>query len=270
VEKQGNDKTELLLRLFEDGKQFTMELMRENERLRLLLAAQKADFGLRQRPPEAAPAGGDAAEQLEAENRRYRDELAELRQTFAQMEAENREFAQKYVDVEQQNQRLGSLYVASYRLHSTLDFQQVTAIIKDIVINLVGSEMFGLFLMDAKRSELRLIDHEGLDPAKVAPIQLGVGTAGVAAETGNGHLAERPHGDEPVACVPLKIQEQVIGMVVIYQLLRQKDRLLPVDFEILTLMADHAATAIYCSQLHAQSERKLQTMQGLLELLKAQ
>ena len=63
-------------------------------------------------------------------------------------------------------------------------------------------------------------------------------------------------------------QTKPLGMIVIYELLRQKDGFSPIDFELLSLMADHSATAIYCSQLHTLSERKLNTMQSLLELLK--
>ncbi len=57
-------------------------------------------------------------------------------------------------------------------------------------------------------------------------------------------------------------------MVVIYELLQQKDGFEVVDKELFSLLGDHAATAIYSSQLHTQSERKLNTLQNMLDILK--
>ena len=70
-----------------------------------------------------------------------------------------------------------------------------------------------------------------------------------------------------VAAVPLKIKEHVIGLVVIYKLLQQKDSFSAVDYELFSLLAAHAATAIFSSKLYSQSERKLNTIQSFLDLL---
>ena len=40
-----------------------------------------------------------------------------------------------------------------------------------------------------------------------------------------------------------------------------------VDYELFTLLAGHAATAIFSSRLYSDSERKLSTIQGFLDLL---
>ena len=39
------------------------------------------------------------------------------------------------------------------------------------------------------------------------------------------------------------------------------------DHELFTLLAGHAATSIFAAQLYAQSERKLNTIQGFIDLL---
>ena len=49
--------------------------------------------------------------------------------------------------------------------------------------------------------------------------------------------------------------------------LQQKTGFTPLDHELFTLLAGHAATAIFASRLHGQSERKLSTIQGFLDLL---
>ena len=42
------------------------------------------------------------------------------------------------MQVERQNSELINLYVASHRLHSTLEYDQVVQIVKEIAINLLG------------------------------------------------------------------------------------------------------------------------------------
>ena len=205
MENQSKDKSDLLIRLFEEGKNFTQELLRENERLRRLVAAQKADCEIKKKSAEDFP---DDLSRLESENRKYKEELEQIRKTLAEVEAENQEFAQKYVSVEQQNSSLANLYVASYRLHSTLDFKEVINVIKEIVINLVGSEMFGLFLIDEKVNELKLVDHEGLEGKRIDPIQIGIGVEGQAIEKGENYFSDKKgSGGGPVACIPLKTRQ---------------------------------------------------------------
>jgi hypothetical protein len=75
---------------------------------------------------------------------------------------------------------------------------------------------------------------------------------------------------EPIAVIPLKIKDSVIGVISINKLLVQKTRFTPMDFELFTLLAGHAATAIFSAKLYSASERKLTTLQGFLDLLKTQ
>jgi GAF domain-containing protein len=71
----------------------------------------------------------------------------------------------------------------------------------------------------------------------------------------------------PVVCIPLRVQDSPVGAIAIYSLLQQKDGFSPLDQELFTLLAGHAATAIFASRLHSQSERKLNTIQGFIDLL---
>ncbi len=70
------------------------------------------------------------------------------------MEQENFDFATKYAEVQQQNENLANLYVASYQLHSTLDPDEVIQIVKEILINLVGVEAFVIYMTDKKARTL--------------------------------------------------------------------------------------------------------------------
>lgn len=267
------NKSDALIRLFEEGKKFTEDLLKENERLRGILADHKTiSEGSKPELPkeEMDPVMLARIKAMTEERDHFKKQLEELRKNLNEVEEENQEFAQKYIDIEMQNANLANLYVASYRLHSTLDFNEVIAIIKEIVINLVGSEVFGIFLKnDEETNDLIMIAQEGLDGQTPKSLTVGVGEVGRAAEKGEIFYGKSDgNGDQPIACIPLKIQDEVLGVIAIYKLLRQKDGFAEVDFELFSLMADHAATAVYSSKLHAMSERKLTTMKGFLDLLK--
>jgi nitrate/nitrite-specific signal transduction histidine kinase len=258
---------EKFLELFNKGKEFTEELLRENQRLRYRIAALET---------ESATASNEELQRLRAEIQQLGEENRRIQQRFREVEEENKDFANRYIEIEEQNNNLANLYVASYQLHSTLDFREVIQIVQEIVINLIGAESFGILLLDEKTNELKTIASEGED---VMPgiegisARLGDGVLGMVAKTGESYYINQDvEGgavtlDKPLAAVPLKIKEHVIGLIVIYKLLQQKDSFSAVDYELFSLLAAHAATAIFSSKLYSQSERKLNTIQSFLDLL---
>jgi transcriptional regulator with GAF, ATPase, and Fis domain len=263
-------KAEKFLELFNKGKEFTEELLRENQRLRYRLASLETEKPVSSvLPTEEVQRLREQISQLTEENRR-------IAQRFREIEDENKDFANRYIEIEEQNNNLANLYVASYQLHSTLDFKEVIQIVQEIVINLIGAESFAILLLDEKTNELKSIAYEGDD---VMPgvdqlsTRLGDGILGKVAKTGESYYINqdveggRVALDRPLAAVPLKIKEHVIGLIVIYKLLQQKDSFSAVDYELFSLLAAHAATAIFSSKLYSQSERKLNTIQSFLDLL---
>ena len=68
--------------------------------------------------------------------------------------------------------------------------------------------------------------------------------------------------------IPLKIKESVIGVISINKLLVQKTTFSTMDYELFTLLAGHAATAVFSARLYSASARKLTTLQGFLDMLK--
>ena len=258
-------KAEKFLEIFNKGKEFTEELLRENQRLRFRLASIETEAV----PPEEAQKLREQVSQLTEENRR-------MQERFREVEEENKDFASRYIEIEEQNNNLASLYVASYQLHSTLDFREVIQIVQEIVINLIGAEAFAILLLDEKTNELKTIAFEGDDVmpglAQIST-RLGEGVMGTVAKTGESYYINHDVDggeitlEKPLAAVPLKIKEHVIGLIVIYKLLQQKDAFTAVDYELFSLLAAHAATAIFSSKLYSQSERKLNTIQSFLDLL---
>lgn len=270
---------EYLLRVFEQGKAFTEQLLRENAELRSAIGRLQKQAGEGPRA-QALPADFDAKlkkkyDELADTYNQLRDRYRKLASELNAIKTENIDFAKKYVEIEEQNTSLANLYVASYQLHSTLDFGEVVRIVVEIVINLIGAEKLGIFLFDEETERLECVAHEGLTENERRSIIVGQGLQGKVAALGESYYitdeakqrkAEKQ--DEPIACIPLKIRDRLIGVISIYRLLRQKDGFTSIDFKLFDLLAGHAATALYSSRLYALSERKLKTVRSFLDLLK--
>jgi len=256
--------------VFLKAKEFTEELLKENERLRFKIASLESQAG-------ALPllSGDDQVRGLTERIRELESRLQEVETRYRQVEEENKEFADRYIEIEEQNNNLANLYVASYQLHSTLDYREVIRIVQEIVINLIGAEAFHIFVISDKTGQLELETSEGA-AAPVTSIALGEGPIGMAAKTGENYFArevahrEATPFDQPTAVIPLKIKDSVIGVISINKLLVQKTAFTDTDYELFTLLAGHAATAIFSAKLYSTSARKLHTLQGFLDMLKTQ
>src|SRR5476649_2929019 len=196
-----SSRAEKFLELFNKGREFTEELLRENQRLRFRLAALENEGG-----------SSEEVQKLRTENTILADEYRRIQERFREVEEENRDFASRYVEVEEQNNNLANLYVASYQLHSTLDYREVIRIVQEIVINLIGAEVFHIFVISDKTGQLELETSEGAS-APSNSIALGEGSIGRAAKTGENYFSpevahkEATPFDEPTAVIPLKIKD---------------------------------------------------------------
>jgi transcriptional regulator with GAF, ATPase, and Fis domain len=268
VEKESGftNKADEFLQMFKKGEEFTKEILKENEKLRYKIVELE---GLIEK------SGDNARTRLYEERiKLLEDEMNSLKEKFRAVEEENKDFASKYLEVEEENNNLANLYVASYQLHSTLDFSEVLRIVLEIVINLIGAEKFAVILLDDKTNELVPVATEGMAIADAPKVKIGEGIIGKVARGGESFFAGNllNSGEynpfDPIVCIPLKIKEHVIGVLSIYKLLSQKTGFTNVDYELFNLLAGHAATAIFSSRLYTQSERKLTTIQSFLDLLK--
>ncbi len=263
-------KSQEFLQMLSKQKDFIQDLLKENERLRYEVAALR---------PRSGETDGLLRQEIELLKKRLEQldlEKREVEAAYQRVEEENKDFAQRYVEIEDQNNNLANLYVASYQLHSTLDFQEVVHIVMEIIINLIGAEVFAIMLLDEKTNELGTIAQEGHDASKPLPtVRIGEGILGTVSKTGEPYYINQAGAGyavdflHPLAAIPLKIKENVIGVISINKLLVQKDAFTAVDYELFSLLAAHAATAIFSSKLYSQSERRLTTIQGFLDLLTA-
>lgn len=268
-EKDNINRADEFLQVFKKGAEFTQDLLKENERLRFRVV--QLEETLKNKGHNLVEESPDALE-LKKKIADLEQEKEEILGQIKLVEEENQDFANRYVEIEEENNMLANLYIASYQLHSTLDFKEVLQIILEIVINLIGAEEFGVLLLDEKTNRLEPVASEGLVTSELPSVAVGKGIIGESVESGENYFIDSMEGyerdfEKPIVCIPLKIKEHVIGVIAIYKLLTQKDEFTNVDYELFTLLAGHAATAVFSSRMYSDSERKLSTIQGFIDLL---
>jgi len=271
-EKEGEilRKAEDFLKVFRKGEEFTHDLLVTNEKLRFKVVQLEDEVKQLGKRPASEPDTGKMAEMI----RQLQLEKEEILNKYKDVEAENKDFASRYIEVEEENNNLANLYVASYQLHSTLDYQEVLRIVLEVLLNLVGADRCAILLRDEESPDLTVAASEGLHHLNLKKVKMGEGIIGRVGQTGESHfvsdLKNIPSSDPlfPIVCIPLKIKEHILGVIAVFSLLEQKkEKLSRIDYELFSMLAGHAATAIFSSRLYSQSERKLSTIHGLINLL---
>lgn len=201
----------------------------------------------------------EQVEALRGQLERHRSIERSLMEQMSTLEETSKALSSRYLDVEQSNSNLANLYVASYGIHESLDRGDVVRSIHEVLINLVGSEEFAIVERSPLEGPFSVTSSMGVDPERCAPFLLGDGRVGQALRDGT--LYSRAPGDAGVAgedehvtaCIPLMVGGRVYGAIVVFRLLSHKEALEPVDRELFDLLATHAASALYCSELHKRA-----------------
>jgi GAF domain-containing protein len=249
MKKDGGEHGAYVRRVREDTQRYAHDLLAENEKLQVSIATLESEKLRLQE--QVLRAQQDLAH--------YQKEQVRLRGELQHIEDESRQFLVRYAEVEQENSNLANLYVASYRLHGTVERREVLAVIQEIIANLVGSEEMAVFEMNPEGSALSLVGSFGIEPERHGMVLVGAGLVGRAVLTGETYIADKDHPEgglpqeaELTACIPLKLDGRVTGAIALFRLLPQKDGFEAVDTELFDLLATHAATALYCSGLHTR------------------
>ena len=260
-------RAEEFLGLFKRGAEFSRELLVENERLRSeLMRLQDRQESAASNPEQWSKLRHELLERIHS----LEEECSSMRGRLVEAEQENGQFARRYVEIEEENNNLANLYVASYQLHSTLDMVEVIQIITEIVINLIGAEVFAIYLLDDATGELGAIAAEGMPASGFPTCQLGQGELGMAVANQEATCRDGASSDDlerPLVTIPLVVQDRPLGAIAIYRLLQQKKGFTALDHELFNVLGGHAATAIFSARLYSQSARKLNTIQGFIDLL---
>ena len=204
------------------------------------------------------------------------ERIEDLERRLATAESDVKELASRLVDSEHQSGRLMNLYVATYQLHATLDPAEVQATIAEIAINLLGAAQFVLVLHrdegEGEGYEIALM--EGMygdgDPLYSGESYAG-GDSMVDATLKDGVLRLGPTADSrALAAVPLRVQNDVVGALVLLKLLEHKPILRAEDRDLLDLLSAHAASALFAARLFATKDRKLRTLESLVRLARGE
>ena len=203
------------------------------------------------------------------------DERAvELERRLATAESDVKELASRLVDSEHQGGRLMNLYVATYQLHATLDPAEVQATIAEIAINLLGAEQFVLLLRrdEGDGCEISLIEgmHDEMDPLYAGETYIG-GDPMVDTTLADGVLRLGPTAESrALAAVPMRVQNEIVGALVLLKLFDHKPILRAEDRDLLDLLSAHAASALFAARLFATKDRKLRTLESLVKLARGE
>jgi hypothetical protein len=201
-------------------------------------------------------------ERLEQEVAGQRQQRELLERRLQELEDAGRHLSEKCLQAEAQNSDLANLVVASHRLHGTRDRGEVLSAIQEIVANLIGSEELAVYQTDAAGRTLHLVASYGIDPAGHAAVPVGAGRIGRAAQAGGPDVGPSPETPERsaegdlTACIPLKLDGQVVGALAVFRLLPQKAGFEAIDHELFDLLATHAALALYCTGVHSAREAR--------------
>jgi len=186
----------------------------------------------------------------------------------ADLERENQEFARRCVQLEEHSANLANLYAATYQLHATLEPDAVVNCIVEISVNLIGAAEFALYLLEETKGEFALRVREGELAPEITHLPEPVYPLEQAAVREKRTLFAVEKQEGPICCVPLLHEEKLIGLLSIYALLSHKAAFTPLDRELLELLSGQAAVALVSSQSHASIDRKLKTVQRVMDFIK--
>ena len=240
-----NDSKRYVGRVQEELQRYIRELLSENGELRGLLTRLRTEN----------LAVMDEAQRLRTELEGHRQKQFHLHHQVSEVERENRKHAEAFAQIEQQNANLANLYVASYQLASTIGRSNVLQAIQEIVANLIGSEEVAIYEVDETGTRLRRAWQFGIEDDSLASILIGQGTIGRAAAEGTMYVSPTGTADSEglTACIPLSVDGRLVGVVAIFRLLGHKPAIAEIDRNLFDLLAVHAATSLYLSNLHEGS-----------------
>jgi nitrate/nitrite-specific signal transduction histidine kinase len=162
---------------------------------------------------------------------------------------EKDELERRLGDAEHNYSSLVALFIASTRLHASRDYVSVVRTVGEILTNLVGVEAFAIFVSDTEKDRLVLLQSTNCDRDALAMAET---TAQDVLESGQLELGPTPSErlfGEPLAAVPLRVDDQALGVIVVTGLLHHKEELSSEDVELLELLSANAASALHAARV---------------------
>ena len=143
------------------------------------------------------------------------------------------------------------VYAARMRLQESLDQADALEAVREIAANLMGSEEVAVYKLDKEKAALWLYWSFGIDPNKFAVLDVFKeplvedALAGKILFKDQGGIKQLLSASDAVnALVPIRIEGEVAGLVVIFRVLPQKAALDASDREICQVLSNCAGRAI--------------------------
>jgi hypothetical protein len=141
--------------------------------------------------------------------------------------------------------------VAAARWQAVMTRNEALLALQEIVGNAMGSEDFAVFLCEGNVLKPLAYCGSSFPPVRDIPIEEGI--TGYVARTGEYFFQGRGSTVRPAdtsetlltACIPLRLDTAIFGVLAIYRLLPQKQQLSSADEEVLHFLEINAAAALW-------------------------
>jgi len=251
---------------FKRGAELTNELVAENKRLAERLETLERENASLKTQLASDTAIRDLLKKI--------DELEREKSRLLSTVHKHEELSSRFTEVESELESFANLYVASFQLHSSLRARNVMRNVKELLQQLIGARSLAVYFIDEADRRLLPIASDGVDLASLPAIVLRDGGTGDAVTaiveraylTGVPHVAEGEVATPPAACIPLQVEERVVGVIVIYALFEQKKRFVTVDRELFKLLGAHAGGALVAGYLWGRDDGRLPGGEALREM----
>ena len=185
----------------------------------------------------------------------------------SRLDLRSKELDQLHKSLEQQMFHLNTLTLFSAQLHQSIHLRDTYATIQDLATNFIGADQFStIFYADGEPFVYR--SHLEGDSQSSSHEDIPEATWQIARQvmhTGQPFFREKPANSgpqptipdptqAPISCVPLMIEEETRGVLILEHLSPEKEALTPLDYELLSLLAHEAALALYTGHLHRKVE----------------
>lgn len=247
---------EFLETFFRKGAEFTEQLLSETQKMK----ARIQDLSEENIQLRSQLASDDAVKDLLVKIRSLEEEKVNIRRTAADARKEYQTYENRYGEMEQELDQMANLYVASSQLHATMKASEVLSVIEQMLMQFVGAASVGIFLRaydEDKTPYLKPVHSFHCDEIRGKRVKWNTVPIGEAAATGVSFITEPDKAKKesiPVVCIPMMFGDDAVGVIVIFELLEQKEKFVNVDYELFRLLAEHAASAIIGSGLYARTE----------------
>ena len=237
--KKGAEFTSQLLNELKKLQSHAQRLKKENSELRHHLASEEAIRELLEKIDKLEKEKQQLSQHVEGESKK------------------NDDYAEKYSEVERELDMMANLYVALSQLHSKFEPKEMLGVIEQLLAQFIGVGSFIIYLRrDGGGSQVLEPVHAYHCRNVGGIVAWNDGAVGEAAATQMNFVADLEDRDEtvPIACIPMVLGDETIGVISILDFFEQKTQFEEIDFEFFKLLATHSASAIVAAGLMADAD----------------